>query len=379
MKTQLFNYLRFTRAERNGTMALMLLALVIFITPEISRHFRSKSATDFSRFKTEIHTFRTGLEHPEKSSGQAEAVLFSFDPNTASEADLIRLGLSKKVAGIIGKYRDKGGIFREASDLQKIWSLEKTDYERLLPYIDIPSAAEKRPAKTPEATPTESFAFDPNTVTEAELFRMGLPSRTVKSILNYRTKGGQFRKKEDLEKIYTLEAADYARLAPMAIFTAAQTPEKYTNPVAYAGMGRYPGKPVSDEPVDINSASIDAWRSLPGIGETRARQLLSYREKLGGFISIEQIGQIPGLPDSVFQNIKPRLEIQTTAVHKINLNLASVTELDAHPYISKRQAELIVAYREQHGPFTTPEDIGKMRAIADPVWMAKVRPYLGVD
>jgi competence ComEA-like helix-hairpin-helix protein len=85
------------------------------------------------------------------------------------------------------------------------------------------------------------------------------------------------------------------------------------------------------------------------------------------------------LPDSVFQQIRPWLRLGATQLRKINLNTASVADLDAHPYISKRQAELIVAYREQHGAYHAPEDITKMRAIADQAWLSKIKPYLGVE
>jgi len=377
MKARFFNYLRFNRAERNGTLALFALAALFFLIPEITHHIRPAQSTDFTVFKQEIEVFRIAHEKAGKSAGKSAGTLFNFDPNTATFDDFVRLGLSEKVSNMICNYRDKGGDFREPADFQKIWSLKKEDYDRLLPYLHIQSA-EELPHKTASEKPApELFAFDPNTATEADFQRLGLPNRTVKSILNYRGKGGQFRKKEDLEKIYTLDGDDYERIAPYATF-----PENMASaprPAAYAGGISFPSKQTSESPVDINRASLDAWRTLPGIGETRARQLVSYREKLGGFQSIEQVKETFGLPDSVFQSIKSRLVLITTEIRKINLNTASMADLDAHPYISKRQAELIVAYREQHGAFSSSDDIGKMRAFSDLAWLAKVKPYLGVE
>ncbi len=374
MKTRLFNYLRFTRSERNGTLALFLLAALLFAIPEITHRLRLRDSTDFSAFRAETSAFRTSIENLAEEPSEG---LFAFDPNSASFDAFVRLGLSEKVANIICNYRDKGGDFREPADFQKIWSLKKTDYERLLPYIHIESKDEKKAETRSEKPQAELFAFDPNTATEADLFRLGLPSRTVKSILNYRTKGGQFRKKEDLEKIYTLGEDDYSRLAPYATFSESHASAYTTQPVAYAGGAG--AKSFAKGPVDINRASVEAWRALPGIGETRARQLVNFREKLGGFHSVEQVAEMHGLPDSIYQSIKSSLVMSMPQHRKINLNTASVADLDAHPYISKRQAELIVAYREQHGAFASPDDIGKMRAIADQAWLAKVKPYLGVE
>ena len=378
MKTRFFNYLRFNRAERNGTLALMLLAVLLFAIPEITRHFRGVQSTDFVPFQHEIQALRIALEHPEQASGKSTGALFKFDPNTASLEDFVQLGLSEKVAKVICNYRDKGGNFREPADLQKIWSLKKEDYTRLLPFIRIGSATETPHEKVPEKPIAALFAFDPNTITEAELFQLGLPSRTVKSILNYRSKGGQFRKREDLEKIYTLSEEDCARIAPYATFSAAiaATP---TRPVAYAGACFTPAKENGKGPVDINRASLQAWMTLPGIGETRARQLVGFREKLGGFVTVEQVAEMFELPDSIYQRMRPNLILSTAEIRKINLNAASVADLDLHPYISKRQAEIIVAYREQHGAFASPEDLSKMRAFSDQAWLAKVKPYLGVE
>jgi len=378
MKTRFFNYLRFNRAERNGTLALFVLAALFFLIPEIARHIRPARSTDYSVFQQEIEAFRTALKKEGKPAKESAGTLFNFDPNTASFDDFVRLGLSEKVSKIICNYREKGGSFRESADFQKIWSLKKEDYDRLMPYIRIQSESEKTRKTESEKPAPELFAFDPNTATEADFQRLGLPARTVKSILNYRSKGGQFRKREDLEKIYTLDEEDFARIAPYATFSGSIA--SVPRPVVYAGgfAAPYPKKTASG-PVDINRASLEMWMTLPGIGEMRARQLVNYREKLGGFVSVEQIGAMRGLPDSVFQGMKPNLVLISTEVHKINLNTVSVTELDAHPYISKRQAELIVAYREQHGAFVSPDDLGKMRAFSDQAWLAKIRPYLGVE
>ena len=150
--------------------------------------------------------------------------------------------------------------------------------------------------------------------------------------------------------------------------------------MVYAGGFNRPGKKTSAlASVDINQASKEEWMSLPGIGEMRAQQLVNYREKLGGFLSVEQIREMHNFPDSVFQTIKPNLMIGTAGIRKLNLNEVSVADLDAHPYISKRQAELIVAFREQHGALSSPDDLSRMRAFSDKVWLAKVGPYLGVE
>jgi len=367
MNTRFFNYLRFSRAERNGTLMLILFTTGLFLVPELTRWLRLAKNTDFTAFRHEIQSFRASLDHPDAAAASARSALFFFDPNTASFDDFVQLGLSERVANIICNYRDKGGDFREPSDFQKIWSLKPEDYERLAPYIRMETGSKKTPNK-PRA---ELFAFDPNTAPETDLLRLGLSARAVKSILNYRSKGGKFRKAEDLGKIYTIGEEDFVRVAPFV--SIGSSPDMAEAPVAHAGFA------VPKGPLDINKANVEAWMGLPGIGEGRARQLINYREKLGGFQTIEQVAELYGLPDSVFQRIRPRLALHTAEIRKTNLNTVSADELCAHPYISKKQAALIVAYREQHGSFSSPEDLRKMRAFSDQAWLDKVLPYLGVE
>src|SRR4029077_14480458 len=97
---------------------------------------------------------------------------------------------------------------------------------------------------------------------------------------------------------------------------------------------KYP-KPSSSYPktnqlVDVNLADTSGYISLPGIGSKLSQRIIAFRDKLGGFYSVNQVGETYLLPDSTFQKIKSRLVISDTAVKKININLASVDEMKVH-------------------------------------------------
>jgi competence ComEA-like helix-hairpin-helix protein len=138
---------------------------------------------------------------------------------------------------------------------------------------------------------------------------------------------------------------------------------------------RYVRKPLA--PVDINLADTTAFIALPGIGSKLAERIVRFREKLGGFYSIEQIGEVYGLADSVFQKIRPLFQMATFTIKKININTASLDELKAHPYIRFNIAKSIIAYREQHGIFTTIEDLKKLVLMTEDIY-TKAYPYLGL-
>ena len=237
-----------------------------------------------------------------------------------------------------------------------------------------------QPAKQPPAV----FPFDPNTASAEDFERLGLSEKTAQSILHYREKGGQFRKPEDFQKIYTLSIKDFERLEPYIRISAKQEKwkdQEYADaprPAQYAGGG-YEKKYAPRGPVDINRSSVEDWVKLPMIGEKRARQIINFRESLGGFLTVEQVREVFNLPDSVYQMILPHLVLETKTVHKLNLNTATIEDLNHHPYISGKQAMLIVRYREQHGAFASVEDLKNIIAFKDQAWLEQIKPYIGIE
>ena len=223
----------------------------------------------------------------------------------------------------------------------------------------------------------ELFYFDPNTIPASEWKRLGLRDKTIKTIENYLNKGGHFYKPEDLQKIYGLHYDEYERLKPYVKIESGpskpnddfvSTKSKDEIQSAKIFTARY-------SIIDVNTADTTAFISLPGIGSKLAARIVTFREKLGGFYSIDQIGETYGLPDSTFQKIKQYLKLDNPSVKKININTATVDEMKAHPYIKFSLANPIVAYRNEHGAFSKVEDIKKVMAVTDEIYK-KIAPYL---
>lgn len=379
MSKKVLNYFYFLPVERRALNALLLIIGLTFISPWLMRYFWPTSSADFSAIDQLIARWEVAQPSAVALSDGAEKTveLFPFDPNTASPETLVRLGMPARVAQTIQRYRERGGRFRSADDLGKIYTLPPEVFERLRPYVRIgqtPPPTAYRSGESRPRPPVEAFPFDPNTAPKEELLRLGLPPALVERLLRYRERGGRFRQKSDFQKLYGLSEADYTRLEP---YIAIAPPEDIAivRPAMYSG-----GSPVKSiyelVPIDINTADVEAWMSLPGIGNSRANSIVKFRDRLGGFYSIEQVGETFGLPDSVFQKIRPWLRVETPIYRKINLNSAAEKDLAAHPYLSYQQARLIVAYREQHGPYQKPEDIRRIPVLNDAHWLAKVLPYL---
>lgn len=224
----------------------------------------------------------------------------------------------------------------------------------------------------------ELFPFDPNTLNNEGWKRLGVRDKTIATIQNYLSKGGHFRQPDDIKRIYGLYPNEAARLLPYVRITATSaTPssdlypktERMT-PVAY--------KPVPPKSIDINTADTTAFISLPGISSKLAGRIVGFREKLGGFYSIDQIGETYGLQDSVFQKIKPRLTVTTSALRKININTADANVLKTNPYIRWNIANAIFQYRQQHGNYTSLNDLKNIALINEELFN-KLQPYLIIE
>lgn len=232
------------------------------------------------------------------------------------------------------------------------------------------------PFAPPENTkPAELFTFDPNTLDEEGFIRLGLPGKTAKTIINYRDKGGKFRMPEDLRKIYSLKKEDADRIIPYARISSVQFyPGKYS---PYKNEP-YKRKTYTVKPIDINTATVEEWKSLPGIGEVLSARIVQYREKISGFSSVEQVAKTYGLKDSTFQLIKPYLQLAVPAVNKININTAYENELMECPAINTDIAKAIVIYRKQHGNFQSVEDLKKIVFISEEMFL-KIAPFIKIN
>lgn len=224
------------------------------------------------------------------------------------------------------------------------------------------------------------FNFDPNTASAEQLKELGLRDKTISILSNYRSKGGKFRKPEDLQKVYGLQPHEFERLKPFIVIADNQMAKEYKpvshqNPGATAPKTEYKKRAVA---IDVNNADTTAFQSLYGIGSKLAARIVNFRNKLGGFYSIEQVGETYGVPDSTFIRIKPFLQLNPATLLQLDLNQATYNELNAHPYISSKLAYLIMKYRKDQGAFKSIETLNELVAQTNDSF-EKIQHYVRVD
>lgn len=238
----------------------------------------------------------------------------------------------------------------------------------------------KYPAKKEYAKAGRTFRlfdFDPNTATVDELATLGIPVFLAKRIDKFRSKGGQFRKKEDLLTIYDFPASLYKRLEKHIVLS----PVANGNKAKFTPKDRvvYEKKVFEKKPAiaefDINKADTTQLVRLRGIGSKLSVRILKFRDGLGGFHSASQYAEIFGLDSLAFSELNRFAKVQS-GVKKMNINTATAEELNSHTYLkNKKIAAIVINYRNQHGNYQSIDDLRKVKVV-DESMIRKMEPYL---
>lgn len=277
--------------------------------------------------------------------------------------------------------KDSWVKFMPASMEQKY--LQKKDLEayRDSVYAAKPTYASKQRSYDKKRTdvPLSLVPFNPNTADSMTLRKLGLRSYVVKNILNYRRKGGQFRKSSDFAKIYGMEPTVFASLEPLIKLEVAEMVSK----VGIVGTTALNPKPVSTtsetktEPTsasqlnlqgldqhttapqafELNTADTALLQQLKGVGSFSANRIARYRKELGGFYSLTQLSEIKGLYPETLARLQSMTKIDPTQINTLNANKVSLEKLRAHPYLSFYQAKVIVELRKSRGQLHSIEEL----------------------
>jgi DNA uptake protein ComE-like DNA-binding protein len=228
--------------------------------------------------------------------------------------------------------------------------------DRAYSYRDIPVAKPKsksRPAY---------FEFNPNELSAADWKKLGLSDKQILVIQNYQAKGGKFYKNEDLKKIYVISSEQYQQLEPyIRIDSKKSITSKHE--IAYSKII-----------VDLNQTDSTELQNIRGIGPAFASRIIRYRDRLGGFYSLEQLREVYGVDSAKYSQWKLQLKI-TKEWKKIAINTATFEELKRHPYLNYKQINAIINYRKQHGPFRDLRDLMPI-ALLNAEILRKLEPYL---
>lgn len=206
--------------------------------------------------------------------------------------------------------------------------------------------------------PAVLFKFNPNNLPVGQWQKLGLSLRQIKGIKNYEAKGGSFKTKADVKKMYTLSADDYKRLEPYI-----DLPAKSNANIKSLLI------------VELNTADSATLTRLKGIGPAFARRIVQYRKRLGGYHSKQQLKEVFGIDDMHYRDIQAQFTVNSRKVNKININTAEYDDLKNFPYLGYKQMNAIIQYRKQHGNYETFDELSNV-AILDEATLKKIKPYI---
>ena len=287
-------------------------------------------------------------------------VRFHFDPNTVGYDDLLKLGFTKYEAVSLLKYRTSGKIFRIPEDVALCYGISDSMFREIRPWIRIGRKYAIAPQEfrkgriIPNPQPPQPFRID--TVSARYLQAIGaLSKRQAESFIRWRDLSGIYDM-EELRACYVIDDSVATALEPYVIF-----PERKAPPI--------------DEPVELNTADSATLRSVVGIGEKTVGNILNYRERLGGFVRVEQLAEVPGVTESNFEKILKQIYCDSCKIRKIDINFASPKALGRHPYIAPKTLRRLLKQRQLKGGWSTAEELIEQEILTREE-AARLAPYL---
>ena len=220
--------------------------------------------------------------------------------------------------------------------------------------------------------------FDPNTVDSSTLVHLGLKPWQAKNMIKYRAAGGKYRKAEDLKKLYGMTDSMYQALAPY-IHIAREEKDSLRVDSVYTHTDSLPKWPEKKDTIlNLRTADTTELKMIRGIGSYRAKQIVRYREQLGGFVSVEQLLEVKGMEDLASDSILQHFVLDSVMVQQINMNQAGVQRLAQHPYLRFEQAKALYELRRKKIRLHSIQDLEAIECI-DAKTLEKIAPYLNFD
>ena len=242
---------------------------------------------------------------------------------------------------------------------------------------------------TRRVIPETSFRltfFEPNKANQEQLIALGIDQRLANRIGNYVNAGGSFKVKSDLKRIYGFSDSLYQVLEPYI-----QLPNELSYPKnkvkesfeKFSNSEPQPFKEAEGSSsvesffvLDINEADSIDFQKLKGIGPTYSSRIVKFRQLLGGFHHVDQIKDVYGISDSLYQVLEAHFIVNAAfKPQQIKINLATFKEINAHPYISYEQTKEIMDAKSRYGKFRSPADLSRLTSF-DSIQIVKLTPYL---
>ncbi len=325
-KQHLSDYLQFSRKDRIAIFIIATILLTAFLLPSVLEYTSStlpasadtawiSALKQLEKPAPETITYEQGERKPAEEYGRdraadrynngQQAQLFSFDPNTLDNDGWKRLGVKEKTAGTIRKYLDKGGRFKQANDLRKIYGLQPDLAERLMPYVRInplpltssatsfsaPSTPASKDGAWKRESPRQAREIMPVDINTGDSLAFenlpGIGPVLASRIIRFREKLGGFYDIKQISETFGLSDSAFSVIKAYLRIKENTVLQK----------------------ININSVDISELRKHPYIKQQVAIAIINYRTQHGLFNSAEQLKQVWSIDAALYQKLIPYIRL----------------------------------------------------------------------
>lgn len=203
------------------------------------------------------------------------------------------------------------------------------------------------------------YPFNPNFISDYKGYKLGMSVEEIDRLLAFRKQNKFVNSAKEFQNVTKVSDSLLSTMAPFFKFPDWVSHKKDNN------YGNYSNKPFDKKEkitlIDLNQATKEDLIKINGIGEVISLRILTQKEKLGGFVSMEQLKEVWGLSPEVILNLNKHFAItKLPSLKKIDINNASLKELSQFFYFKQDLARQIVKYRSMNGDFKNIEDLVKI-------------------
>ncbi len=294
------------------------------------------------------------------------------------------MGFTDNQANSILKYKNYlGGSFISKEKFKDCFIISEENYRKMEPFLLLPdktpenfSVKNNFRSNSPEKPKIAYQNFDPNLTDLEGWQKLGFSEKQAQVIINYRDRNlrGSFKNLEDIARCFVISDEKFEEMKPYIQLN----PENFKTNSSKKNFSESAITKTTDatesktdfSKVDINQISFKQLMEF-GFDEKSAAMMLSYRKKLGGFVTRQQVIDTYDIDKNLAQKLISTAFIDDSKVAKYTLSDAPEEWLKTHPYF-KYSADKIIYHR-----ITNREDRKIWKLIkVKPEYEARMRLYL---
>ena len=347
--------MKFNKKQRIGL--IVLISVIISVQLVILNFDYFQSSTVSKERNIQLEYYNRVIDSLKENSSHATNKYFKFNPNKLSYNSWSYFGLSISQLYSLDSFRTTGEFFSKLQ-VKEVLRLNDSVYNVIDTLMYFPKVYASN--RFSEKQKINYSYFNPNEYSKVDWMRLGFSEKQSEVIFNYINVRGGLKSKQELKDIFVINAEKYKELEPFVTI-----PDVVENTHIIE--------------VTLNTATIEDFKTINGIGEVYSKIIVDYRNSLGGFKYYYQLKETKIVDSTLYELIKKKFPLEKEfAVRKIGVNTATFEELKSHPYISWRLATSIVDFRTNFRNFNSLEELKNIEVISD-AYFDKIELYLTLD